>query len=68
MLLQIRLVDGTAKTLSFNATDMLQDVLAQLGSPTTRLMTTFPKRIFTSDDIGKTLKDLGMKVHLSIAF
>lgn len=61
--LQIKLRDGTAKTLSFNATDTLQDVLAQLGSPTARLMTTFPKRIFTSADIGKTLKDLGRYVN-----
>jgi hypothetical protein len=54
-------VDGTAKTLSFNVTDTLQDVLTQLGTPTAKLMTTFPKRVFTNGDLGSTLKELGIK-------
>lgn len=56
---QIKLVGGSAKTLTLEATDTLQDVLRQLDMPDVRLMTTFPKRIFTSADVGKTLKDLG---------
>ena len=53
-------MDGTTKTLSLSATATFQDVLTQLGSPSAKLMTTFPKRIFTSADVGSTLKELGM--------
>ena len=56
---QIRLVDGTAIVESFRATDRLQDVMTLLGSSNVKLMTTFPKRIFTDEDATKTLKDLG---------
>lgn len=55
---QIRLVGGTTKVQSFKPSDTLKDVLIWLGTPTT-LMTTFPKRVFTSEDAEKTLKDLG---------
>lgn len=53
-------MDGTATVQSFTATDTLQDVLIHLGLQGARLMTTFPKRIFTSEDQAKSLKDLGI--------
>lgn len=58
-------MNGSTKTLTLEVTDTLQDVLMQLESPdTTRLMTAFPKRLFTSADVGKTLKDLGILIQL----
>lgn len=65
-IVQIRLSDGTATVQSFNATDTLQDVLTRLGSHNTRLMTTFPKRIFSNEDKGKTLKDLGKNKNINL--
>lgn len=58
--LQIKLLDGTATIHSFNATDTLHDVVAYLDLQGTKLQTTFPRKIFSTEDEGKTLKDLGL--------
>ena len=63
--LQIRLMEGGTLVHAFQATDTLVEVqrhilLHQPGANTPfRLMTTFPKQIFTASDMGRTLKDLG---------
>ena len=53
------MMNGTTVIKSFRATDIFQEVLSQTGSDNTSLMTTFPKRVFTTEDAGKTLKELG---------
>ena len=45
---------------SFRATDNFEEVLSQVGAHNTSLRTTFPRKIFTAEDAGKTLEDLGM--------
>ncbi len=68
--MQLRLLDGTSAVKSYKVTDTLQDVVNELGSDNTRLMTNFPKRFFTDEDLGRTLHDLGMywKLRLLIPF
>ena len=54
------MIDGTATVKSFKVTDTLQQVVNQVGSENTKLMTSFPRRIFTDEDLGRTLQDLGI--------
>ena len=62
---QIRLIGGGTLTHTFQPTDTLVDVnqhiLMNQSSPNTPflLMTNFPKKVFSSSDMSKTLKELG---------
>lgn len=65
--IQVRLLDGSALVHTFQATEQLAAVrlFAQLnrkdGSEEAfQLSTTFPRRLFTDEDMERTLKDLGL--------
>lgn len=69
---QIRLLGGGALTHTFKPTDTLLDVrqhilLTQEGPNVPfSLMTNFPKKVFSSDDMNKTLKELGRTLPLAV--
>ena len=58
-------MEGGALVHTFKATDTLVEVqrhvMLHQSAPNTpfSLMTTFPKRVFTANDMDSTLKDLG---------
>ena len=63
---QIRQFDGQPLTHSFNASDTLVDVNRFImmnrdedESTPFSLMTSFPRHVFTPDEMNKTLKELG---------
>ena len=59
LVIQLRMLDGTATVQTFQATDTLQEVMAQMGSTNTQLMTNFPKRVFSAADMERSLQELG---------
>ncbi|KAG4067186.1 hypothetical protein HA402_000177 [Bradysia odoriphaga] len=60
----IRLLNGKQQSKTFKASDRLNDVLLWARSVITteefRLMTNFPKKIFTSEEYAKTLDELNL--------
>ena len=52
-------MDGSAKVETFQATDTFKQVLEKTGMMGETLMTTFPKRVYSSADSDKTLEELG---------
>lgn len=63
---QFRLTNGTAITGSFQATDTLSTVQEYVstnrtdGSTPFALMTSFPRKTFTTADMNTSLKDAGL--------
>lgn len=66
MLQQVRLLDGTSLTHTFKAKEQLAAVRLYVelnrpdgGEDPFHLLTSFPRRVFTEDDMEKPLQELG---------